>query len=51
MVDEDRLEVVLRADGGGRRADRRCHLGVREAEGALDRFGVAQPSDHRLREA
>ena len=48
VVDEDRFEVVLRAHGGRRRAHRRRHLGIREAEGALDRFGVAQPSDHRL---
>ena len=48
VVDEDRFEVVLRAHGGGRRAHRRGHLGIREAEGTLDGFGVAQPSDRRL---
>ena len=48
VVDEDGLQMVLRAHRGRRRADRRGRVGVGEPEGALDDIGIAQPADARL---
>ena len=48
VVDEDRLQVVLGADGGRRRADGEAGGRVREAERPLDRVRIIQTPDAGL---